>query len=95
MTRRRIDTLRREDRHCSKHGLCEFTRYERLLNGSVFYVWLCMQCNNEKSKARQAFAKDHPETVRPLGPCKPEPRPATVCPKCWTVPSVTGTCFCD
>lgn len=93
MTRRRVDTLRREDRHCSKHGLCEFTRYERLSNGT--YFWACMKCSNESAKSRHAFNKAHPETVRPHGPCKPEPEKPTVCPECWTVPSVTGTCLCD
>lgn len=94
MTRRRVDHLRREHRHCPKHGLTEWTRYESFdQQVTPRYNWRCMACANEASKALYAFRQTHPETVIRRTP-NTETILAEVCTECWTVKSLTGQCYC-
>lgn len=93
MSRPRIESLRREDRHCPVHGLTEFTRYGRR-SGGTYYFWVCMTCHKERNKRNQALVKEHPERVTHRLP-RAEPALNPVCPKCWTVITTTGTCLCD
>lgn len=94
--RPRVNYLRREQRRCHIHGVCEWTRYESInAAGIIQYNWRCMRCANDASKAVYRFQQLHPETIVRRSQDKTVTILADICTECWTIKAKNGTCFCE
>ena len=59
--RPRMADIRRELRECEKHGLTEFSRYERVRAEGTSVSWRCMVCHNEAQGSGTTHQEHCPE----------------------------------